>query len=111
MRHPMGQDVSRFTRDRETLVDRIGATTFEKVIGSVFYVALSGAPGGATAARVLGKPTVDGAEPCSRADWPRMHCEQISAGDFWPGRGKTTGREEADAIRLVLQDYRASCAR
>lgn len=78
-------------------------------IGSVFYVWLASDPKGGTKASMLGKPTGNGREVCSPADWANIKCEEVYSGALWPGRAQMTGREESEVVTGLLVEYRKSC--
>jgi hypothetical protein len=85
-----------------------GTTGQSTDVGSVFYARVTPGEGGAQV-ELFGKPTVSGLPVCSDHDssW-KQRCEPVVTGALWPGRSRTTGREEAEIIRGIILELSMS---
>lgn len=83
-------------------------------LGSLFAVRLASAPLG-TEVTVLGKPTVEGREPCSEEDGLleelRYRCLEVVLPEGFEGLAQLSGREEALVVSWLLAALERAFAR
>jgi hypothetical protein len=70
-------------------------------VGSAFYVWIMPAQGGSTIS-MIGKPTLNGAEPCSK-EVPELACNDVEVNDTFASTFMS-GRTEADIVHGVLSE-------
>lgn len=96
---PAGERVLRFTKPGAPELVSLHPAVYGPEIGSVFYAWVTPRDGGATVS-LLGKPTINGVEPCTRDD-VLLPCSHVSLhASSVPV--SASGRAEADVARGVL---------
>lgn len=105
MKEQLGATVCKYKGTRSSITTVAGHAGITNVLGSVFY-AFFRAESGRTVVTMLGKPTRDGKEVCSDHDGGLDPCEDIIAAIDWNGRMQMSGREEAEAIRGVMLEFK-----